>query len=106
VRTGFWFTSISRRHWAKMRRGEDPGKHFHSHRMLTMLRFYWVVAKGYRLTPWKSPYLRWRFETFLGSEARGMDVGKFFRLAWKHRNQMERFLAWADERRRAQSRHR
>jgi len=74
--------------------------------MLTMLRFYWVVAKGYRLIPWRSPYLRWRFETFLGSEARGMDFGKFFFLAWKHRIPMERFLEWADERRRAQRRHR
>jgi hypothetical protein len=31
-----------------------------------MLRFLWQVAAGYRLTPWRSPYLRWRMETFLG----------------------------------------
>ena len=72
--------------------------------MLKMLRYYWLVAKGYRLTPWKSPYLRWRFETFLGPEAAQMDAGKFFHLTWKYRRQMERFLEWADERRQAQRR--
>jgi hypothetical protein len=70
--------------------------------MLKMLRYYWIAAKGYRLTPWKSPYLRWRFETFLGAEAAEMDAGKFFRLTWKYRNQMESFLEWAHERRQAQ----
>ena len=74
--------------------------------MLKMLRYYWMAAKGYRLTPWKSPYLRWRFETFLGAEASEMTAGRFFHLAWKYRNQMEQFLEWADERRQAQRRSR
>jgi hypothetical protein len=73
--------------------------------MLKMFRYYWIFAKGYRLSPWKSPYLRWRFETFLGPEAAGMDAAKFFRLSWRYREQMERFLDWADERRHHQSRH-
>ena len=72
--------------------------------MLKMLRYYWIAAKGYRLNPWNSPYLRWRFETFLGPEAAGMTAGKFFHLTWKHRQQMERFLDWADERREVQRR--
>jgi hypothetical protein len=72
--------------------------------MLKMLRYYWIAAKGYRLDPWNSPYLRWRFDTFLGSEAAGMTAGKFFRLCWKYRVQMERFLEWADERRKIQRR--
>jgi hypothetical protein len=70
------------------------------------LRYYWIAAMGYRLTPWKSPYLRWRFETFLGPEAAGLDAGKFVRLAWKYRAQMERFLAWAAERRQIQRKRR
>ncbi len=74
--------------------------------MLNFLRYYWRVAEGYRLSPWNSPYLRWRFETFLGPEAAGMTVGKFFRLTWKYRDQMERFVEWAAERRQAQRRHR
>ena len=70
------------------------------------MRYYWIAAMGYRLTPWKSPYLRWRFETFLGPEAAGLDAGKFVRLAWKYRAQMERFLAWAAERRQIQRKRR
>jgi hypothetical protein len=73
--------------------------------MFKMLRYYWMAAKGYRLHPWDSPYLRWRFETFLGPQASEMTAGKFFRLSWKYRNQMERFLDWAEERRREQRRH-
>ncbi len=72
--------------------------------MLKLLRYYWITAKGYRLHPWDSPYLRWRFETFLGPEAADMTAGKFFRLSWKYRNQMERFLDWVDERCREQRR--
>ncbi|MGB8324945.1 MAG: hypothetical protein WCE52_18450 [Candidatus Acidiferrum sp.] len=73
--------------------------------MFKMLRYYWMAAKGYRLHPWDSPYLRWRFETFLGPQASDMTAGKFFRLSWKYRNQMEHFLDWAEERRREQRRH-
>jgi hypothetical protein len=72
--------------------------------MLKLLRYYWITAKGYRLHPWDSPYLRWRFETFLGPEAADMTAGKFLRLSWNYRNQMERFLDWADERRRERRR--
>ena len=72
--------------------------------MLKLLRYYWITAKGYRLHPWDSPYLGWRFETFLGPGAADMTACKFFRLSWKYRNQMERFLDWADQRRREQRR--
>jgi hypothetical protein len=72
--------------------------------MLKLLRYYWISAKGYRLHPWDSPYLRWRFETFLGREAADMTARKIFRLSWRYREQMERFLDWADERRRVQRR--
>jgi hypothetical protein len=74
--------------------------------MLKALRYYWIVAKGYRLFPWRSPYIRWRFETFLGPEAADLNAAKFFRLSWKYRQQMERFLDWAEERRQAQRRSR
>ncbi len=70
--------------------------------MFKTLRYYWIVARGYRLKPWNSPYLRWRFETFLGSEAANMTPRKFFRLSWKYRSQLERFVDWATERRRLQ----
>jgi hypothetical protein len=70
--------------------------------VLGALRFYWIAAKGYRLNPWKSPYLQWRMETFFGREAKALDARQFFRLLWRDRAQLRRFLRWANERRRAQ----
>jgi hypothetical protein len=69
--------------------------------MLKTIGHYWSVSRGYRFAPWKSPYLRWRFETFLGAEAANMTARKFFHLVWKYRDQMSRFVDWAAERRRA-----
>jgi hypothetical protein len=69
--------------------------------MLKGLRYYWIAARGYRLNPWQSPYLRWRFETFLGQEAANLDPGKFLRLSWKYRSQFENFVDWAAKRRRS-----
>jgi hypothetical protein len=70
--------------------------------MFETFQYYWIAAKGYRLKPWKSPYLRWRFETFLGKEAENLDARKFMRLSWKYRAQMGTFIHWAAERRRVQ----
>jgi len=74
--------------------------------MLSAFRYYWISAKGYRLRPWQSPYLRWRLETFFGNEAAVLDARKFFGLLWRERARMRRFLEWADERRRDQRRRR
>jgi hypothetical protein len=41
-------------------------------------------------------------ETFFGREAKDLDARQFFRLLWRERAQLRRFLRWADERRRAQ----
>jgi hypothetical protein len=70
--------------------------------MWKALRYYWTVARGYRLHPWNSPYLQWRFETFLGKEGANLDARKFIQLNWKYRHQLSRFTDWAAERRRAQ----
>lgn len=70
--------------------------------MFKTLRYYWNVARGYRLSPWNSPYLRWRFETFLGKEGSNLDARKFFHLSWKYRSNMMRFMDWAAERKRMQ----
>jgi len=67
------------------------------HPMLNALRYYWIIAKGYRLCPWRSPYIRWRMETFFGPEAANLDARKFFHLMWRERARMERFLAWVGE---------
>jgi hypothetical protein len=70
--------------------------------MFKTMGYYWNVARGYRLKPWKSPYLRWRFETFLGAEGANLNARKFFRLSWKYRSNMMRFMDWAAERKRVQ----
>jgi len=62
--------------------------------MLNALRYYWIIAKGYRLTPWKSPYIRWRMETFFGPAAAELGLREFFGLLWRERARMERFLEW------------
>lgn len=72
--------------------------------MLNAIRYYWIVAKGYRLRPWKSPYLRWRMETFFGPDAANLDARKFFKLMWQERARMRRFLRWVAERRGEQKR--
>jgi hypothetical protein len=70
--------------------------------MLTALRYYWIIAKGYRLRPWKSPYIHWRLETFFGPEVDDLDAPKFFRLMWRERARMRRFLRWVEEQRHEQ----
>jgi hypothetical protein len=66
--------------------------------MLIALRYYWVIAKGYRLRPWRSPYIRWRLETFFGDEADDLTPGEFFSLLWRERARLERFLNWVGQR--------
>lgn len=71
--------------------------------MLNALRYYWIIAKNYRLRPWASPYVQWRLETFFGEAAADLDARKFFSLMWRERMRMARFLAWVAVRRRAQN---
>ena len=70
--------------------------------MLTALRYYWITAKGYRLRPWASPYIRWRLETFFGGDMHALGPAEFFRLIWRERKQLRAFLAWTAERWRVQ----
>jgi hypothetical protein len=62
-----------------------------------MLRFLWRATRGYRLTPWKSPYLLWRIETYWGLHAGRISGGEFFRFSWAHRAELLRFLRWAEK---------
>jgi hypothetical protein len=70
--------------------------------MFEALRYYWVTTRGYRLNPWNSPYVQWRFETFFGPDAAPLDARKFFELSWKNRDRLQSFIRWVGERRRAQ----
>ena len=69
---------------------------------LTALRYYWITAKGYRLRPWASPYLRWRMETFFGEDAANLDRTRFLKLLWREHARLHDFLRWTDDRRKAQ----
>ncbi len=72
--------------------------------MFRILRTYWVLSRGHRLAPWRSPYLRWRLETYFGIPADKVSAGVFLTLMWRERGRMAEFLRWAEERQREQSR--
>lgn len=59
-----------------------------------MIGFLWRAGKGYRLTPWRSPYLRWRIETYWGLHAESVGFADFWRFLFTHRADLWRFLKW------------
>ena len=61
-----------------------------------MLGTLWRATRGYRLAPWKSPYLRWRIETYAGIPADQIDFKVFWRQMWRYRKDLLRYLRWAD----------
>jgi hypothetical protein len=60
-----------------------------------MISLLWQLSRGYRLCPWRSPYLRWRMETYLGTYAETITIAPFWRFAWTHRRELFRYLNWA-----------
>jgi hypothetical protein len=56
----------------------------------------WKLTRGYRLRPWRSPYLKWRIETWSGIDAAGITPGIFIRFCLEHRGDLFRYLRWAD----------
>jgi hypothetical protein len=60
------------------------------------MRFLWHAIRGYRLRPWRSPYLRWRMETYWGTPAEEIGFLDFWRFAWQRRRDLRRFLNWAE----------
>jgi|HubBroStandDraft_4_1064222.scaffolds.fasta_scaffold1032727_2 hypothetical protein len=61
-----------------------------------MLRLLWRMSRGYRLRPWRSPYLRWRIETYSGLHAETITFRQFWRFTWKTRRELLRYLRWAE----------
>jgi len=61
-----------------------------------MLKFLWRASRGYRLTPWRSPYLLWRVETFWGIPAEEIGFGDYMLFLWRRRRDMLRYLRWAE----------
>jgi len=60
-----------------------------------MIGYLWKASSGYRLTPWRSPYLRWRIETYWGLHADRISFTDFWRFTWQRRRDLVRFLGWA-----------
>jgi hypothetical protein len=60
-----------------------------------MIRIAWRLSKGYRLRPWRSPYLLWRIETYWGLHADRITAGDFFKIVWQQRRDFLRYLRWA-----------
>ncbi len=61
------------------------------------LKFLWNATRGYRMRPWRSPYLRWRLETYSGQKAETLRMGDFVRVFVRERRQLLRFLRWTSE---------
>ena len=61
-----------------------------------MLRMLWRLTAGYRLRPWRSPYLRWRMETYWGMHAADITFAEFWKFAWRERRDLGRYLRWAE----------
>jgi hypothetical protein len=62
--------------------------------LISAVRFWWKASAGDRLRPWRSPYLRWRLETYTGKPAATLVAWDFFQLAWAERQQMPHFFRW------------
>lgn len=60
-----------------------------------MLEVAWRLARGYRLRPWRSPYLRWRIETYSGIHADEIGFRTFWGFVWRRRKDLIRYLRWA-----------
>jgi hypothetical protein len=63
--------------------------------MVRIIRVVRGLTRGYLLTPWRSPYLRWRIETYAGLDARTIDFRVFWRFVWGHRRNLMRYVRWA-----------
>jgi len=47
------------------------------------------------MRPWRSPYLRWRLETYWGGQSDEIGCREFWRFVWLRRADLTRFLRWA-----------
>jgi hypothetical protein len=65
--------------------------------LFAALRFLWNATRGHRFAPWRSPYLRWRVETYSGRRAETLTAGSVLGFLWATRWELLRFLAWTGE---------
>jgi hypothetical protein len=65
--------------------------------MKYILRFIWNASRGHRFAPWRSPYLKWRIETYCGLKMNTIGFLEFSGFMWRERANLARFLAWTAE---------
>jgi len=59
--------------------------------MFNVIRFLWNATRGHHLAPWRSPYLRWRIETYSGIKMNQIGFVEFWRFTWRERGELARF---------------
>ena len=59
--------------------------------MRKIFKFLWNATRGHHLTPWRSPYLRWRIETYTGVKMKDIGFLEFWEFTWKERRELIRF---------------
>jgi len=62
--------------------------------MWQILRLLWKATRGHRLAPWRSPYLRWRIETYCGVKMSQVGFLEFWGFMWRERSELLRYLKW------------
>jgi hypothetical protein len=62
--------------------------------MRYIFRFLWNATRGHHLTPWRSPYLRWRIETYCGVKMDKVGFLEFWGFLFRERQELIRFLKW------------
>jgi hypothetical protein len=61
------------------------------------LRFLCHALRGHWLRPWRSPYLRWRIETYSGIPANRINARIFWKFLFQERARLLHFLVWTAE---------
>ena len=61
----------------------------------SIVRFLWRATRGHRLAPWRSPYLKWRIETYSGMKMHEVGFPEFCSFCWHERMELIRFLRWS-----------
>jgi hypothetical protein len=56
-----------------------------------------AMRGGYWLRPWRSPYLRWRMETYSGIPAETIDARIFWKFMSSEKGRLLHFLRWTAE---------
>ena len=65
--------------------------------MKHVIRFFWNATRGHRLAPWRSPYLKWRIETYCGVKMDKIGFLEFWGFMWRERARLAGFLEWSSE---------